>query len=363
MTITPATTRTAARSSRGEPSDEDEPPVEAVEVAPLPPRSRDASPDRLITRMSRTWTTNPQTLSITPMEIAAPASMPLRPKKRTSRASLAAELGTASAMNWMAYSSMRTGPNRRGRNEAPRVAEGLRHRDHRRQRQRDGQPREVRGLELVDQVGEPDVGQRGDDRVGDQRDQDHHADRPERHPPELGELGKLDPGRVGAGLPQVVEVPVLVADRVPGLPLDRRRLQQRQHLGEGVGPQRGQRGRRGSFRPRRQRGRHQDLGAVGGDVGVVGGHLRAPEVPEGGCPVGPDHDPGGVQPSMRDPQGVEPGGVAPDAVQELVVDLAGAERPQWAAGRLGHQQRVAARMPSRRPRPGAPRPRPARPAA
>jgi hypothetical protein len=48
--------------------------------------------------------------------------MPLRPKKRTSRASLAAELGTASAMNWMAYSSMRTGPYRRGRNEAPRVA-------------------------------------------------------------------------------------------------------------------------------------------------------------------------------------------------------------------------------------------------
>ena len=65
---------------------------------------------------------NPQTLAITPMEIAAPPSMPLRPKKRMSRASLAAELGTASAMNWMAYSSMRTGPNRRGRNEAPMVA-------------------------------------------------------------------------------------------------------------------------------------------------------------------------------------------------------------------------------------------------
>ena len=65
---------------------------------------------------------NPQTLSITPMEIAAPPSMPLRPKKRTSRASRAAELGTARAMNWMAYSSMSTGPNRRGRNEAPRVA-------------------------------------------------------------------------------------------------------------------------------------------------------------------------------------------------------------------------------------------------
>ena len=37
MTITPATTRTAVRSSRGDPSDEDESPVEDVAVAPLPP--------------------------------------------------------------------------------------------------------------------------------------------------------------------------------------------------------------------------------------------------------------------------------------------------------------------------------------
>ena len=52
--------------------------------------------------MSRIWTTNPQTLVIALMETAPPASMPLRPKKRMSRASLAAELGTARAMNWMA---------------------------------------------------------------------------------------------------------------------------------------------------------------------------------------------------------------------------------------------------------------------
>src|SRR5918993_2717127 len=109
VTITPATTRAAVRISRGYPSDEDESLGEAVEVATFRLRSRDASPDRLITRMSRTWVMNPQTLAITPMEIAAPPSMPLRPKKRMSRASLAAELGTASAMNWMAYSSMRTG--------------------------------------------------------------------------------------------------------------------------------------------------------------------------------------------------------------------------------------------------------------
>src|SRR4029453_18667050 len=122
VTITPSTTRAAVRISSGCPPVEDESPVEDVAVAPLPPRSRDASPDRLTTTMSRTWMMTPETLATPAMESAPPASMPLRPKKRTSRASLAAELGTASAMNWMAYSSMRTGPYRRGRNEAPRVA-------------------------------------------------------------------------------------------------------------------------------------------------------------------------------------------------------------------------------------------------
>ena len=66
-----------------------------------------------------------------------------------------------------------------------------------------------------------------------------------------------------------------------------------------------------------------------------------PKSPKAGRPVGPDHDPGAIEPSMRDPQGVEPPGVAPDALQELVVDLVGIERAQRAAGDLGHQQRVA----------------------
>jgi hypothetical protein len=67
----------------------------------------------------------------------------------------------------------------------------------------------------------------------------------------------------------------------------------------------------------------------------------AREVAEGRCPVGPDHDPGGIQPPVRDPQGVEPPGVGPDAPQELVVDLAGIERGQRAATGLGHEQGVA----------------------
>ena len=173
MTITPATTRTV-RTSRGYPPDEES--VEDVAVASLP-ASRDASPDRLIITMSRTWTTNPQTLSITPMETAPPASMPLRPKKRISRASLAAELGTARAMNWMAYSSMRTGPNRRGRNEAPRVPTACGTGITGDSANATASHPEIGRLELLDQVGQPDVGQRGDDRVGDQPDQHHQADR------------------------------------------------------------------------------------------------------------------------------------------------------------------------------------------
>jgi hypothetical protein len=195
------------------------------------------------------------------------------------------------------------------------------HRDHGRERQGDGQPSEIRGLELVDQVGEPDVSQRGDDRVGDQRDQEHRADRLDRHPPQSGELGKLDASCFGAGLPQVLEVPILFANRASRRPLECRGLQEGERLGERVVAQRGCCGRGGSFRPGGQRGRYQDLGTVGGDVGVVGGHRRAPEVPEGGCPVGPDHDPGGIQPSMGHAEGVEPPSVAPDGFQELAVDL------------------------------------------
>ena len=66
-----------------------------------------------------------------------------------------------------------------------------------------------------------------------------------------------------------------------------------------------------------------------------------PKSPNAGSPVGPDHHPGGIQPVMGDPDGVEPPKVSPDAFQELVVDLVGIERAEWVATGLGHQQRVA----------------------
>ncbi len=58
---------------------------------------------------SRICTTNPLTLSTTPIETAAAAASPKRWKKRISRASRAAVAGAAIARNWIAYCSMSTG--------------------------------------------------------------------------------------------------------------------------------------------------------------------------------------------------------------------------------------------------------------
>ena len=75
----------------------------------------------MITRIRTIWIAKPLTLSISPIDAAPPTSTPWRWKNRISRATRAAELGTASAMNWIAYSSISTGPNRTGRSDAPIV--------------------------------------------------------------------------------------------------------------------------------------------------------------------------------------------------------------------------------------------------
>ena len=88
---------------------------------PSSERSRVTSPENTITISRSTWTTNPNTLSISPIVSAWAAGAPCRWKKRTFTATRAAELGTASAMNWIAYSSAITGPSRSGRVVAPSV--------------------------------------------------------------------------------------------------------------------------------------------------------------------------------------------------------------------------------------------------
>ena len=123
---------------------------------------------------------NPQTLEITPMETAPPPSMPLRPADIESQPGGRARHGQRDELDGVLEHEDGPEPERPERGAEGR--DGLRHRDHGRERQRDGQPRRIRRRELVDQVGQPDVGHRGDDRVGVQRDEEHHADRLERHP-------------------------------------------------------------------------------------------------------------------------------------------------------------------------------------
>ena len=60
-------------------------------------------------------------LSIMPIVTAPAAGTPTRSKNRISRATRAAELGTARAMNWIPYWSIREGKNRNGYVVAPIV--------------------------------------------------------------------------------------------------------------------------------------------------------------------------------------------------------------------------------------------------
>ena len=64
----------------------------------------------------------------------------------------------------------------------------------------------------------------------------------------------------------------------------------------------------GPLGTRNQRRRDQELRPVGLDVDVGGRHLRISEVAERRRPVGPDHDPRRLEPSVRHPQVVEPDG-------------------------------------------------------
>ena len=75
----------------------------------LEERLRLTTPDRRITMIISIWIKNVLKLSSMPIEIAPAPGTPTRSQNRTSRATRAAELGTASAMNWTPYWSMSTG--------------------------------------------------------------------------------------------------------------------------------------------------------------------------------------------------------------------------------------------------------------
>src|SRR5262249_36808221 len=107
-TIAPSTSRMSAIPMRPTPP-EDDPDDEPLDDDRPDEKSRLASPESVMIRINRICSTNVEKLSINPIEIAPPASTPLRWKNRTSSATRAAELGTASEMNWTPYWSIRTG--------------------------------------------------------------------------------------------------------------------------------------------------------------------------------------------------------------------------------------------------------------
>ena len=93
----------------------------------------------------------------------------------------------------------------------------------------------------------------------------------------------------------------------------------------------------------RQRGRDEELRAIGLQRHRARRDRRAAEIGERGRPVGADHDGVGVELAVRDPSGEESFVELPDPAERRVVDIAGAERRQRPriAG-LDHEHRVAA---------------------
>ena len=89
----------AARINRFGPDEDDELLEEPELEPPEEERIRLASPESVMVKIRGIWMTNPLRLSIRPIESAPPVSTPLRWKNRTSSATRAAELGTASWMN------------------------------------------------------------------------------------------------------------------------------------------------------------------------------------------------------------------------------------------------------------------------
>ena len=208
----------------------------------------------------------------------------------------------------------------------------------------------------------PTFAQRGDEAVGEERDQRHDRDRLPGDPPDLLELRRLRAGDLGRALHQIVEVPVHIPDGSSGISVEDRGLQERQDIGEVVLPEHVGRGGDRTFGADDERRRDQDLREVGHHRPVGGRDARAAEVSDRGGPVRPDDDPLAVELAVGDPQIVERPYRAPDLPHAARrpprsgrPSRSGARSPRSPAARR-------ARLPSRPPRPagpGCPRARPA----
>ena len=246
-----------------------------------------------INAISVTSTRNPETLSIAPTATALAEDRPIRPKNRISRAIRAAELGTARAMNAMAHCRASTGPNRTGRMHEPIVPNAC--------------ATPTTGTTTIAATSQPssaawnssirlsdaDVRDRRDHGPRDEADHDDHHDRADRDAAELLELRHLDAGDLGrrcARRSSSFQPASDSARRVDRLSAAGCRYGRTAAIG--VPAERGAGAARTARSvPHRQRGRDEQLRAVG-----LHGHGRrrhggAAELAERGRPVGPDRRP------------------------------------------------------------------------
>ena len=208
-------------------------------------------------------------------------------------------------MNWTAYCEHQDGGEQQVADRRAHRGERLRYLGDRREEQGGHEPHHVRGLQLVPEGLDADVRQGGDEAVGQERDERDDRDRLAGDTSELFELRRLGAGHGGGARHQVVEVPVPIAHGTPGVTVQHRRLQVRQHAGERLVPQHG--GSRGdrSIGADDERGGHQDLREIRHHRPVGGGDAGATEVTERRSPVGPHDDPVPVELPVRDPELVE----------------------------------------------------------
>ena len=211
----------------------------------------------------------------------------------------------------------------------------------RRQEQGGHEPRHVRGLQLVPEALDADVRERGDQAVGEERDQRHDRDRLAGDASELLELRRLGAGHGGGARHQLVEVPVPIAHGAPGVTVQHRRLQVRQYAGERLVPHRGGPCGDRSVGTDDERGRHQDLREIRHHRPVGGGDAGATEVADRRRPVCPYDDPVPVELSVRDPELMELRRCSPDPLHNAIVDVVRVEGTERPSRDLVDQQRVA----------------------
>ena len=128
---------------------------------------------------------------------------------------------------------------------------------------------------------------------------------------------------------------------IAGVALERRRLQERQHLDDPVVAEHVDRRGDRTIGVGGERGRDEQLRPVGPHVAVRRGDLRGAEVGERRRTVGPNDEALGVHAPVRDAELVEAPERTPGAAEELGADVVRCERREGAPVRIDHEERIS----------------------